>query len=98
MLFTDRFFSPINSGIQGFVMKRINSGLLLVGVGILVMISLAAGSLLSAFSHRVPWGPAANIAENLVSLFVFSLLFATILKMLPDARIRWRDVWLGAFV
>jgi membrane protein len=90
--------SPINSGVHGFVMKRVNSGLLLVGVGLLAMISLAAGSLLSAFSHRVPWGPAANIAENLVSLFVFSLLFAAVLKMLPDAQIRWRDVWLGAFV
>jgi membrane protein len=90
--------SPVGSGVQSFVMKRINSGLLLVGVGILAMISLAAGSLLSAFSHRVPWGPAANIAENLVSLFVFSLLFAAILKFLPDAQIRWRDVWLGALV
>ena len=33
-----------------------------------------------------------------VSLFVITLLFAAIFKILPDARIAWRDVWMGAFV
>jgi membrane protein len=90
--------SRAEMGLRGYLMKRINSGLLLVGVGILAMVSLAAGSVLSALSRSVPWGPAATIAENLVSLFVFSLLFAVILKVLPDAEIGWWDVWLGAVV
>ncbi|HJU12135.1 MAG TPA: YihY/virulence factor BrkB family protein [Candidatus Binataceae bacterium] len=90
--------SSAGMGIRSYIMKRINSGLLLVGVGILAIVSLAAGSVLSAFSRSVPWAPAATLAENLGSLLVFSLLFAVILKVLPDAEIRWRDVWLGAAV
>ena len=34
----------------------------------------------------------------LVSLFVVTLLFAMVYKVLPDVRLRWRDVWVGALV
>jgi membrane protein len=33
-----------------------------------------------------------------VSLGVITLLFAIIFKVVPDIEIRWRDVWVGAFV
>jgi membrane protein len=33
-----------------------------------------------------------------VSFLVISLLFAMMFKWLPDAKVRWRDVWLGAAV
>ena len=38
------------------------------------------------------------IANLVVTLLIISLLFAIIFKVLPDARIRWRDVIAGAFV
>jgi membrane protein len=86
------------SGMRGFVQKRVNSGLLLVGVGVLMMVSLAASSILSAFSRSLPWAPAARVADNLLSLVVFAAMFAVILKMLPDVRLRWGDVWIGGLV
>jgi membrane protein len=33
-----------------------------------------------------------------ISIGVITVLFAAIYKFLPDAKIRWRDVWVGAFV
>src|SRR5262249_30157726 len=33
-----------------------------------------------------------------VTLGIFTVLFASIFKILPDAAIRWRDVWMGAFI
>jgi membrane protein len=33
-----------------------------------------------------------------VSLAVLTLMFALFFKYVPDAEIRWRDVWLGGFV
>ena len=36
--------------------------------------------------------------NNMFSLAVVSFLFAAIFKFLPDAKIRWRDVWVGAIV
>jgi membrane protein len=37
-----------------------------------------------------------HLAEWGLSFAVVSLLFASILKILPDARVAWRDAWLGA--
>jgi membrane protein len=38
------------------------------------------------------------IANFIVSLGVITLLFALIYKILPDVKIAWRDVWVGAFI
>lgn len=76
-------------------------GLILV-IGFLLLISLVVSAVLSAVSNWV----AANIAEGLqvvfkvldvvVSLGVITLLFASLFRFLPDARVRWRSVWVGA--
>jgi membrane protein len=46
------------------------------------------------------WVVAAigEVMHLFISLLVITGLFAMIFRFLPDARIRWRDVWLGAFV
>src|SRR5687767_15413401 len=36
--------------------------------------------------------------NTVLSLAVVTLLFSTIYKFLPDAKIRWRDVWVGSIV
>jgi membrane protein len=38
------------------------------------------------------------VVNFVVSFGVVTLLFAAIFKVLPDAEISWRDVWLGAAV
>jgi membrane protein len=90
--------APSASGLRSFIMKRVNSGLLIAGVGILMMVSLAGASLLAAISRSIPFAAAAYISENIISLLVFTALFAVVLKVLPDAQIHWKDVWLGAVV
>jgi membrane protein len=37
-----------------------------------------------------------DVANELISLIVFTSLFAALFKYLPDARLSWRDTWLGA--
>jgi membrane protein len=39
-----------------------------------------------------------QVANSVISIGVISLLFAMIFKVLPDAHIAWKDVWLGAAV
>ncbi len=39
-----------------------------------------------------------QIVNNVLSFAVVTLLFAAIYKVLPDAEIRWSDVWIGAVV
>jgi membrane protein len=76
-------------------------GLILV-IGFLMLVSLVLSAAVASVSKWV----SNYISETLVVLFgavdiilsigVSTLLFAAIYKFLPDAKIRWRDVWVGA--
>jgi membrane protein len=88
-------------GIKGFLRARFVSFAMLGGTCFLLLVSLTIEALLKGFSHYVqaalPGGLAIAIAVYLIFDFaVVVLLFAMIYKFLPDAKIRWRDVWIGA--
>jgi membrane protein len=78
-------------------------GLILI-VGFLLLVSLVLSAALTAVGDWV----SGHISESLqvafkildfvVSLAVVTLLFASIYKFLPDAKISWRDVWIGALM
>jgi len=76
-------------------MKRVRSILLLVGAGILAMVSVAASSAISALAHMLPFPGAAHAGEIVMSLAMFAVVFAAILKVMPDVQLRWADVWVG---
>ena len=40
----------------------------------------------------------AQVLNFVLSLALITLLFAMIFKFLPDAKIAWHDVWIGAFI
>ena len=85
----------IGSGIKHFAMKRLRSILLLVGAGILAMVSVAASSVISALAKMLPFAGAAHVGEMVTSLAMFAIVFAAILKVMPDVKLRWSDVWVG---
>lgn len=87
----------VGSGIKHFAMKRVRSGLLLVGAGVFAMLSVAAGSVISALARLIPFASAVDFAEVLVSLAMFAIIFAAILKVMSDVQLLWRDVWVGGF-
>jgi membrane protein len=78
-------------------------GLILV-VGFLLLVSLILSAGLTAVSEWI----SANISEAFVVVFkiadivvsvgIITLLFAAMYKFLPDAKIEWKDVWIGATV
>lgn len=88
----------VDSRIWYAATKRLRSGMLLAITGILVMISVAASSAISALAKMLPLAGAAQVAEFATSLAIFALVFAAILKVLPDVELTWRDVWIGGFV
>ena len=90
-------------GILGFLRTRFLSFALVAGVCFLLLVSLTIESLLQAFSHylqaMLPGGIVIALSIYLLfDLAIVTLLFALIFKYLPDVKIRWRDVWLGAFM
>jgi len=88
-------------GIWGFLRSRFLSFGMVAGVCFLLLASLTLESVLKAFSHYVqsllPGGIVIALAVYLIFDFaVVVLLFAMIFKLLPDAKVQWRDVWIGA--
>jgi YihY family inner membrane protein len=69
-------------------------------IGAALVASVAAKTWISAASDVASAAVGSSwplhLSEWLLSLTVVSVLFAAMFKVLPDARIGWRDVWLGA--
>lgn len=78
-------------------------GLVLV-VGFLLLVSLVLSAALAAASEWV--GGHTNEAltfffstiDFIISMGIITILFAAMFKFLPDAKIRWKDVWVGAIL
>jgi membrane protein len=90
-------------GIKRFVVKRILSFTMVLGIGFLLLASLVMSAALSALGEYIStrW-PFADfwleLINFMISFAVITFLFAMIFKFLPEIKIAWRDVWLGAAV
>ena len=92
-----------NLGVKGFVHQYVLSFGMVLVIGFLLLVSMLLSTALAGFSHYlsaiVPLPPAVwHVAEFILSFSVVTLLFALIFKVLPDATIGWRHVWIGAVV
>jgi membrane protein len=90
-------------GLMGQLRDRFLSFTMVLGVAFLLLVSLVVSSALSAagsfMAGALPGGEAVWQVVNFVfSLAVVTGLFALIFKVVPDAKVEWRDVWLGAAV
>jgi membrane protein len=90
-------------GILGIIRDRLLSFLMVLVAGFLLLVSLVLSAALAAlgkfFSYLLPVPEAVLHGVNfVVSFAVITLLFAAIYKVLPDAKISWSDVWIGAAV
>lgn len=92
------------AGMKFKILSRVFSFSMILVIGFLLLVSLAVSAAVSAFGDVLNdlWtGPPilhylVQAANLLVSFGVVTLLFALLFKVLPDAKIAWRDVWLGA--
>ncbi|HEX3007593.1 MAG TPA: YihY/virulence factor BrkB family protein [Bacteroidales bacterium] len=93
-----------NKGLVKLVLNRLLSFSMIVVLGFLLMVSLILNAILSAFVEKLKSMFHAKIVEYFFVLdyaFIFvviTLLFAAIFKVLPDARIKFKDVIVGAMV
>jgi membrane protein len=88
-------------GVWGFIRQRFVSFAMVLGIGFLLLVSLVVTALLTGLTQLMGTllgGSAftAHALELLVSFIFVTALFAMIYKFLPDVRIQWRDVWIGA--
>jgi membrane protein len=90
-------------GLWGIVRDRLFAIALVLGIAFLLMVSLLIsamlaplGTVLDGLPDNLTW--FAHAINLLVSLGVFTVLFALMFKYVPDVQIAWNDVWLGALL
>ncbi len=71
---------------------------MVMGTGALLLASLVLTTALAATSERLSGGWATQVLAFLGFYAVTLLIFAAIYRFLPDVRIAWRDVWVGAAI
>ena len=89
-------------GIWAMLRTRILSFGLIIGLVFLLMVSLAVSAGVSAIgsltADLMPGQEVLlHIVNELISIGVFTVMFAMIYKLMPSVHIAWRDVWVGAF-
>jgi membrane protein len=91
------------NGLLAFLRQRLLSFAMVLGIGFLLLVSLVLSAALAAagaFLIRLlpDWEVVLHLVNLAVSFAVITVLFAMIYKVLPDTRVAWSDVWLGAVV
>jgi membrane protein len=82
---------------------RLLSGSIIVGLGFLLIVSLMVNGFVLALNDiLVSYFPNVaivffNVANVVISFAIITILFGVIFKVLPDAKIGWKDVRAGAF-
>ena len=90
--------TPQYSGVMGVLWSRGLSLLLVIGAGAIMVASLLLSSLIAGLADWFTAPVLLSVGERLVSLALLMLLFATLYRTLPDAPVRWTDVWFGALI
>jgi membrane protein len=92
---------PTGSGVWYLIRSRLLSLSLILAIGFLLLVSLAISAVLTGLGHYfdriMPGLPALlHVAHLTLAFGITTVLFAMMFKILPDAEVKWRDVWLGA--
>jgi membrane protein len=90
-------------GILSFVMTRVISFGMILGIGFLLLVSLVVSAGLAAvnsyMSGLIPGAESVfQVIHFVIAFGVVTLLFAMMYRFLPDVKIAWRDVWIGAAI
>jgi membrane protein len=91
------------SGLKNILRYRFFSFAMVLGIGFLLMVSLVFGALIAAAGKYLSgFMPAPEAVLHLLnfgfSFLSVTILFALMYKLVPDAKIEWQDVWIGAAV
>ena len=86
------------------ILDRLLSFSMIVGIGFILLISLAVNAIVAAFTtflqNRIPGSGALfiEIVNQLLGFLISTVIFALVFKVLPDAKLKWKDVVMGSVI
>lgn len=88
--------NPERGGIANFLLKRVLSFAMILAIGVLLVSTLVLSTLLGAFGDSlellagwIPRAPVMRAIDACVTFTVVTLLFSSMYRFLPDARVGW---------
>jgi membrane protein len=94
--------SKPKNGLLEFLRNRVLSFSVIIGLGFLLLVSLTLSTLIDGFSNvlqtRFPDMTVVffYVVNLILTLLITAVIFGAIFKVLPDAKIKWKDVTAGA--
>jgi membrane protein len=91
-------------GVVKYLLDRLMSLAMVISIGFLLLVSLVIDTVLMIIQNGLlkimaGWTLYFVTALNIIfSLGLITLIFAMLFKALPDAKIKWRDVWVGSII
>ena len=91
------------NGIKNFIMKRLLSFSFVIGLGFLLMVTLVVNAVVLGMMDKIAQlipglGKfVLGVGTWLLSTAITAVVFAAMFRFLPDAKARWRDIWVGSF-
>lgn len=85
-------------GVWGVVRRRFLSFLMVLFIGLLLLSLLVASAVVNAAMGLIGMPILTRVVDWIVSIGIATALFAFVFKVLPDVKIRWQAVWIGALV
>ena len=79
--------------VMHLIRDRFYSFVTVLGIGFLLLVSLVLNAWMAAMKIAVPWA-----AGFVILYLVIAVLFAALYKILPDVKLKWSDVALGAMI
>lgn len=86
------------------IINRLLSFSLIISIGFVMMVSLLLNAMVSAFGKFLARYFSdfsvvlVEITDSVITFIVTTFLFSLMFKMLPDAKIKWKDVLVGGLI
>lgn len=89
---------PEKGETQTLIRQRLFAFLLVIGLGVLLALITLANIVLSFLDDLFLPDLDIQLPSALIYILAVSGIFMLLYKILPEKKIKWRDIWLGAFV
>ena len=91
-------------GYIKYIVNRLLSFSVVLSLGFILIVSLVLDAIVSVVFTQLEFLletyalKLSSLVEIVVSQLILVLIFTLLYKVLPDAKVRWRDTWLGAII
>jgi membrane protein len=89
---------PLRGQTRAYVLNRLLAFAMVLGAALLLIVATLLNFVVSFIASRIDWGSSISLGSTILFVGLAALSLALLYKVLPNARVAWRDVWIGAGV